>query len=462
MCHLCPRGGFTSRQGRHLWVEPGATGSGTSPNDPADPADGLRRARFASKVTLGPGVYRGPYTVAYDLTVDAKPDAKPEVFASLPAHTNLEVERDVTVSTTADLLHMAAMPGATVRLESGVYVVPTFTPAAGVTVRSAPGHHAAIDGTVVVSSPGCTFRDVEIHDSSTVRTTRGSTSFNVLAPDTTVINCLAFDAGVALFSANENVLFCGNITNGQGWQVDAADRGHGHSAYIQNDGPGRVTLDSNIFGPGFGWSAHAYSQTAGKLEAQTWRRNTAWGAGQLHDPPTSYTFLLSGTVPAHDYEVVGNLLYGHGLQLSYDRAQNGALTFDGGRIDNPPSQQPNTSKWSPVTVVSPALVNPGTLGVYVYPNEYEAGRANITVFNPRDLETVEADCTGIVGASDPWYLYDGFNPLAGPVSSGTGPTVTVPMTGLTCRTPAGVAAPTHPCPKFGAFVVRPVASWVAP
>lgn len=400
MCHLCPPGGFTSAAQVNPYIATTAGGAGTEsePRGLTDPVRAGLSRPGTETVWLTSGVWTGRF----------------------------------------------------------VFDIP------GITYRAAPGHHPVLDGAVTITAPGVTLRDIELRLSGhTNRTVDTGANIEILAADTSIINCLAFDGGVAIFSSSENVLVHGCITNGQGWQDGPADRGHGHSAYIQNTGPGRVTLDNNIFGPGFGWSAHAYAQTEGKLEAQTWTRNSAAGAGYLTVTGSRYPFLLAGSVASNDYVVAGNLCFGAGIGLYYT-ALNGALTFDGGRIDNPGSSQPDTAKWSPATVVSPALVNPGTLGVYVYPNDYETGRANITVFNPNDLSSTTADCTGIIGASDPWYLYDGFNPLAGPVSSGTGPTVTVPMAGLTCRTPAGCSAPTHPCPKFGAFVVRSTATWVAP
>jgi hypothetical protein len=87
----------------------------------------------------------------------------------------------------------------------------------------------------------------------------------------------------------------------------------------------------------------------------------------------------------------------------------------------------------------------------------EGGRL-IRVYNPTSAATVEVS-TGMTGD---WWLYDALNPLAGPVASGTGSTVTVPMTGLTARTPTGLDPVTHPAPTFGVFVARPVSTWVAP
>lgn len=366
----------------------------------------------------------------------------------------------------ADFIKAAGnRPGTeTVWLTDGTYTGTFTANIAGATYRAAPGHAPVLSGGLVVSADNVTVRDLIIADTSTGRTTARTTSVSNTGAGFSLINCVLLDGSVAIFSSGTGATIQGNITNGQGYQAASNDRGHGHSAYIQNDGPSRTTIADNIFGPGYGWSAHAYSETAGQLTKMDWLRNTAWGAGELtSNPHETYTFLLAG-VAASDYTVSDNYLYKHYLQTKYNTETSDGISGSGGRIDGVYGYRAAgayASGWTNSTWVSP-VCDPGTLGVYVHANAQESGRANITVFNPNDLTSTTADCTGIIGASDPWYLYDGFNPLAGPVASGTGPTVTIPMTGLTCRTPAGCSTPTHPCPKFGAFVVRPVASWVAP
>lgn len=472
MCDLDPPGGFTSRMPRTIYVAPHATGTGASPSDPKDAAVGIPGVRGGGIVRLLDGSYLTAYTVrSLAATVEAAVGHTPTLLYTPTGPAGVSVDlpapsTTVTLDRASDLTTAAAIGGLTILLKSGTYTG-TFTPAASTTIKSAPGHHAVIDGGVVFSNTGCTLRDIEVRNSSTTRTTTRTTSVSVLAANCSVINCLLFDGGLGVFASGTGLTYQGCITNGQGWQANnGSDRGHGHSAYIQNHGgASRQLIADNIFGPGYGWSAHAYSETAGQLTKMDWLRNTAWGAGELtSNPHETYTFLLAG-VAASDYTVSDNYLYKHYLQTKYNTETSDLISGSGGRIDgmypNPRAAGASQSGWTNSTWVSP-VCDPGTLGVYVHANAHEAGRANITVFNPNDFSSTTADCTGIIGASDPWYLYDGFNPLAGPASSGTGPTVTVPMTGLTCRTPAGCSAPTHPCPKFGAFVVRSTATWVAP
>lgn len=102
--------------------------------------------------------------------------------------------------------------------------------------------------------------------------------------------------------------------------------------------------------------------------------------------------------------------------------------------------------------------------VWVDANLYEAKRALITVWNPTEAATVGADLDAVLANGDPWYLYNAWNPYAGPITSGTyttGQGIEVPMTGIVNRTPAGLTALPHD-PKFAAFVVRSTATWVAP
>lgn len=100
---------------------------------------------------------------------------------------------------------------------------------------------------------------------------------------------------------------------------------------------------------------------------------------------------------------------------------------------------------------------------WVDANEYLPHRAHITVWNPTEAASVEADLDSVLTTGDRWYLHNAWNPYAGPVASGiytTGQGIEVPMSGITNRTPAGLDALPFD-PKFHAFVVLPSATWVA-
>jgi hypothetical protein len=101
-------------------------------------------------------------------------------------------------------------------------------------------------------------------------------------------------------------------------------------------------------------------------------------------------------------------------------------------------------------------VKPAGTFVYVRPNAYEPGRANITVFNWDHSPTVALDVGGVLTVGAPFEVRNAQDFFATPVLSGvySGGTLTLPMTGLTVAAPIGGAiAPTPTGPEFNVFVV---------
>ena len=99
------------------------------------------------------------------------------------------------------------------------------------------------------------------------------------------------------------------------------------------------------------------------------------------------------------------------------------------------------------------------VNVMVRPNKYEAGRANIVIFNWQPLTSVPVNLSGAgLQNGDSYVIRDvqNFNgaPVASGVYSSSNPTVSVPMAGLakTQIVGWGSAIP-HTGPKFGTFIL---------
>ncbi len=97
--------------------------------------------------------------------------------------------------------------------------------------------------------------------------------------------------------------------------------------------------------------------------------------------------------------------------------------------------------------------------IFVRPNKYEAGRANIVIFNWAKTASVQVDISGAgLKDGDAWEIRDVQN-FAGPaVTSGvynsSYPKATVPMTGLTKKQVVGWSPVLkHTAPAFGTFVL---------
>jgi hypothetical protein len=121
-------------------------------------------------------------------------------------------------------------------------------------------------------------------------------------------------------------------------------------------------------------------------------------------------------------------------------------TFYGSAVGFTQSQFPNNTYYSS---------RPTGLKVFIRPNAYEAGRANITIFNWDLQSTVGVDLSSVLSTGSYFEVHDAQNFFGPPVLTGTfdGTAVAFPMTGLTPATPIGVAAPPPTGPEFNAFIL---------
>lgn len=116
--------------------------------------------------------------------------------------------------------------------------------------------------------------------------------------------------------------------------------------------------------------------------------------------------------------------------------------------------------WQQVTGFDAAsALTTGTYGgveIYVRPNKYEPGRANLIVYNWARQSTVAVDVSPVLPVGTAYEVRNVQDFFAPPVLSGiyTGESLVLPMTGLTVAKPVGpfeAAAPIGP--EFNAFVL---------
>ncbi|HYF48607.1 MAG TPA: chitobiase/beta-hexosaminidase C-terminal domain-containing protein [Planctomycetota bacterium] len=100
---------------------------------------------------------------------------------------------------------------------------------------------------------------------------------------------------------------------------------------------------------------------------------------------------------------------------------------------------------------------PTAAKIFVRPNRYESGRANITVFNWPKSATVNVDVSTVLQPGDNFELKDAQNFFGPAVLSGTynGTPIAVPMTSTTAAQPVGNAPRgyTHTSSEFGCFIL---------
>jgi hypothetical protein len=105
-----------------------------------------------------------------------------------------------------------------------------------------------------------------------------------------------------------------------------------------------------------------------------------------------------------------------------------------------------------------AVGSPSGTTVFVRTNRYEAGRANIVVYNWDNLDTVTADVSSVLTAGAAYEVRNAQDFFGPPVLSGVfeGQPLELPMRGLTVAAPNGPMLTARPTgPTFNVFVLLP-------
>ncbi len=388
-----------------------------------------------------------------------------------------------------------AQPGDTIWLRGGVYAgnftsALTGTATRPIVVRQMIGEHANIDGsvapnvaTLTVNGAYTIYWGFEISNSDPNRLnglkSRG-TGLDIFGPYTQFINLVIHDheTAIGLWTPAVGAQLYGNIVYNNG--DDGADRGHGHSIYVQND-VGTKRLADNVLLNSFSFGIHAYTEAGnidnleidgnisfnhGMLSLITGAKsNLLLGGGQQADHTTitnNYTYYPSGvngrgadigyTTTCDDANVVGNTFVG-ATAVNLNCTD---LVFDGNVVAGSvsgevPATYPSNNYYA---------ARPTGLQVFVRPNLFEAGRANIAVYNWDHLAQVNLDLSQAGLTSGQTYELRDAQNFYGPPAltfTYTGAPITVTMTGGTVAAPVGNApvAPVNTRPEFGAFVVAP-------
>jgi len=142
--------------------------------------------------------------------------------------------------------------------------------------------------------------------------------------------------------------------------------------------------------------------------------------------------LNRGNLAGHTYS--GNVLYGDPLQLGW-----GYKPSSGSGVVTPvnfPSWEIATGLANPAAYAGSA---PTGVLVAVRPNQYEAGRANIIVYNWALQSTVTVDVAGVLTVGDRYVVQNAQDFYGAPVASGTyaGGTLSLPMAATAPPAPIG-------------------------
>ena len=386
------------------------------------------------------------------------------------------------------LNHPAAVhPGDTIWVHGGLYAGfyrNNLNGAQGnpIIVRQYPGERAVLDnvgGTkefgLNMSGSYTWFWGLEVRNTSS--STWNITGVAMGGPGQKLINMIIHDnlaTGVTSFSvaADAEVYGCLIYFNGRETE-DPTNRGYG--IYTQNDA-GRVkTFKENIIPYSWGFGVHAYTE-GNRIDNFLWEGNVIYNSGILWRG-TQFErnfFIGSTTVMADANTYRDNHSYypaspsaGARNTFGYQAGTtNLVLTgnwFVGGAFDvsgTTPTITGNTfyrtNGFSGTG--NTYLTSPSGTNVFVRPNVYEPGRANIIIYNWSRAATVNVNVAGTgLQVGDNYEVRDALNWPGLPVVSGqyNGGTIAIPMAGLFTvmpyRTPE--VRPTHTSPEFGVFIL---------
>jgi hypothetical protein len=405
----------------------------------------------------------------------------------------------------------AVKPGDTIWLRGGTYRGHFTSTLKGnankpVVVRQYGSERATLDGndgtnavTLLVNGSDTWFWGFEITNSNTTRTSSNTSppggrgeAVNLLGARTRLINLQLHDTNQGVLTTTDipdtEVSGCLIYYNG----YDGTDRGHGHGIYIANAAPSTKRVVDNVIFDQFGYGIHAYTQ-GGKLDGLYFEGNTSFNNGALAQVTGLTTDILvgaSGSAAANptDSDKVAknttlrsNFTYfsssgGTGANLGYSKGIASPTIVDNYLVGGAALTLINAFR--PITMTGNSLYGsisgfqssefpgntyyasrPTGMKVFVRPNQYEPGRANITVYNWDKASIVDVSLIGVLNPGMHYEVRSAQNFFGAPVLTGiyNGAPIHIPMTGLTPATPVGRPAPAATGPDFQVFVLLPKA-----
>jgi hypothetical protein len=345
----------------------------------------------------------------------------------------------------------------------------TLTGAEGkpIVIRSVPGQTAILDGTLGGSkyvleisdkTSWCVFWGLEVmvSDPSDIDEKRPS-GYWFNGSNSKMINCRVHDASCCGFwspAVNSEIYGC--LIYNIGGQRKGRGQGNGHNMYTQNREGTKRERDNIIFN-GFRNGIDVYT-TNGTIDGYDIIGNTVFGASACaNEGDKKMDIVVGGKKPASRILVKENLAWANGMGrsicLGYDTNGHKDVKI----VDNYVAGRLDIGDWAKiemtgnkvfgrVTGIDPAQFPDNAFGpapketvVFVRPNEYEPGRANITIYNWAGADAVAVDISKAVPVGAQFEIRNAQNWNKGPVAKGVhdGKPVSLPMTGMDPVQPIG-------------------------
>ncbi|MEZ4273397.1 MAG: hypothetical protein R3C68_18765 [Myxococcota bacterium] len=250
----------------------------------------------------------------------------------------------------------------------------------------------------------------------------------------------------------------GTLIYNNGWV--SSDRAHGHAIYAQNSGESEKRIVDNVTFNMFMDNCDIYGSSTATLSNFHIEGNTFFnsGAGQGEGFNRGTELLVGGNAPATNIRVIANYTYsqaaGGGVaRLGYNSSANNGLVlhdnyFAGtARFPVPFSNLDSkgnrvigsvSGDYVPSSGLSLQHSDTGTK-VFVRPNQYEAGRANIVVYNWDNASSVPVDLSEVLKAGSSYRIMHVYDFFGTPVKQGTydGGLISLPMNPMPAPRPIG-------------------------
>lgn len=352
-----------------------------------------------------------------------------------------------------------------------------------VIVRQFPGERATLDNVDGVKELGLHLEGgytwywgLEVRNTSTAPWNIAGVAMD--GPGQKLINMIIHDnlsTGLTSYSTAPDAEVYGCLIYYNGRQTEDPD-GRGYGIYTQNNSGRLKSFRENVIPFSWSWGIHAYTE-GNRIDHFFFEGNVIFNSGILwRGSQFERNFFMGSTKVSADFNTFKEN-YSYYPAFPADGARNtfgyfaGTTSlvlsgnwFVGGAFDVSgvdPMIKGNTFHRTSgyQGEENTYLTSPAGRNVFVRPNVYDRGRANIIIFNWDTAKAVKVDvsksglCVG-----ERFEVRDALCWFGEPVTTGTytGEAISVPMVGLSAATPVGSPAvqPKHTAPQFGVFIIQ--------
>ncbi len=350
--------------------------------------------------------------------------------------------------------------GDTVWLRNGTYKgsfrsTLSGTSSAPIVVRQYPGERATIDGNMTIQGRYTWYWGFEVANTNTG--TKDVMGINSLCPGCRFINLSIHDHsgnGLGMWSEGPDQEAYGNVIYNNGFHGSTSSS-YGHGIYAQN-ASGSKKLTDNILVNQFGYGVHIYTES-GAMNNFTVDGNVAVNSGQ----GDGMDYQVGGTAPVKNLVFTDNMSYrnpdrrGNTARLGYNWGPtNSGAVVTGNYLVGTLLRY----FWSGMTFSGNTILTgstPGATKVVVEPNKYEAGRANVIVYNWGRQGAVSVNLSNVLRSGDRYEVRNAQNYYGSPVASGSysGGSISIPVNSTSPARSITGKSTSSTSSEFAVFVV---------